>query len=622
MKRLILLLLLLACFPLTAFPATTAPPMTIDNLRSTTIGIGGETNNRVLSGYSWGRGFTMDGTSQFFARTNSTIQYLNFENGSEIVLNNGFESFVGTQDAGNSTFSSWTQVNAGDAVYMATAGAQDATNAVKLSGTLQTGILRQVMTVVPGVTYVLSFWAHGDGTGSPRITFTDLTHGTNFLTAYDTGFSSTTFQYWSDSFVAPAGCTQFQLDLIQPPLPGQYCVFDSVHLRQQWDMSFVMWLNRSDDPTTVIRQYTLTRLQGNTNRIWYMSFAGNDEPPFTGKIRFGQDPDGSNPQATVFSQTVLATGQWYQVVATYQTVGLPGRQSAIGKIYVNGVLENTYSLFQPMYVPMRSSETPLAIAATSVPFNLHLFHGSIGEVEILAGHCLSDLEVSQIYAGGVAAYYPGATTIAHYTWLGDTASAYLRDASLTGNDMTAFGSPTPTPITFTGAGYVERMIDYSYTDFPGRALTAPGNLHIVGNLSLGVQPETQTAPVEFRGPSGPFPASVVDIGDPTTTGLIRMGVDATSSFNAWIQSATTGGSPLDLNLQQTGGVLRAGVPIGGVYPFVMQGNNVISPAFVLNGAAALSAATNSAPADPVNIKFWFGMTNTSNGQVYKIPLYQ
>lgn len=618
---------------------------------STTYTIGFMTNKTAASARNYlgitgtgGGSFGMDkgaalqlnGTDQFLARTNQTIRPSNFEVGSEIVLNNSFESFTGTQDSGNSTFPNWTQVNAGDAVYMATADAWDGTNAVKLSGNLQTAILQQDFTVLSGLTYTLSFWGHSDGTNAARIWVTDQSHGTNFLSNYQPFDSTTNWQYWSDNFVIPAGCTTLRLWLTDPGFPFGVSTFDAVRLREVHDMSFVTWVNCADDPTTVIRQYVMARLQGDTNRIWFVKRAGNDEVGVVGKMEFGLLRDGGHTADfnAVYSTTVFNTNVWHQIAITYQTAGLAGRANAIAKMYVDGVLQNTTPTMPPMYLPMVSSTVPLSIGGTSVSGNIHNFHGQIGETQIVLDYIFTAADVAAMYTGGIPTLWPGSTTtvLAHYPLLGSSTNEWYSDISGNQNQLSGYGASAPIVTITTNTTYLERLGDVSVGS-SNAFWVIKRNLEVAKKLSVNLPTTLQTYPVQLDSPngaaSGTTSSAILALSDlqsqNATSGSLQFGINSTPLFYSWVQSRSLGSTTyFDLSLNPAGGAVDIGATSGNSLFNVIGRDGPPSAATATNGMTLGSAATSGVlnlGVDTTGLFYsWIQSRNTASATYYPLVL--
>src|SRR5438552_8023725 len=137
----------------------------------------------------------------------------------------------------------------------------------------------------------------------------------------------------------------------------------------------------------------LPSVRGNLMMIVDKSSFGNDfllDAETDNKFHFSVLNDRK-----VDSATVIQTGRWYHVAATYKAL-------TEVKIYVNGVLENTLAINQRR---VSSNGVPFTIGRTSVGLTFltgsAYFSGLIDEVHVF-NRVLSDPEIGSINAAGSA----------------------------------------------------------------------------------------------------------------------------------------------------------------------------------------------------------------------------
>ncbi len=104
----------------------------------------------------------------------------------------------------------------------------------------------------------------------------------------------------------------------------------------------------------------------------------------------------ANPGYALDSNTVLSSGQWYMLTATYD-----GSQE---KLYINGVLDNWRA--QSGAIP--SSPYPLMLGSHGTSPSSEFFNGTMDEVRIY-NRSLSASEIQQLYLGNPLSYNPGST---------------------------------------------------------------------------------------------------------------------------------------------------------------------------------------------------------------------
>ena len=141
--------------------------------------------------------------------------------------------------------------------------------------------------------------------------------------------------------------------------------------------------------------------------------------------------------------TILNTGQWYHVVATYSGVGGTNAQNGI-KIYVDGVRVDDTTISGGSYNAMGNKTTPVYIGKLDSSYS----DGNIDEVSIFNTE-LSQSDITSIYNGGVP---NDLTSLSPLSWWrcgdGDTAPT-LTDNGSGGNDgtmtnFTTFSTDVPT----------------------------------------------------------------------------------------------------------------------------------------------------------------------------------
>jgi hypothetical protein len=112
-----------------------------------------------------------------------------------------------------------------------------------------------------------------------------------------------------------------------------------------------------------------------------------------------------NYKARVYN-TILNTGQWYHVAATYSGVGGTNAQDGM-KIYVDGIRVDDSTVSGGSYVAMGNKTTPVYIGK----LNTSYANGLIDEVSVYASE-LSQNDVTNIYNGGTPTTISGA--ISHW----------------------------------------------------------------------------------------------------------------------------------------------------------------------------------------------------------------
>ncbi len=153
--------------------------------------------------------------------------------GNELLANIGFE----TAGAGGAdVFANWTE-NAGDGAIARTTVAGEFHSGVaacKLARGAAAGVpaqVDQVITVVPGVTYTLTFWTRGDGTNAGRYYIYDVTNGAVIVDYTETGVTGAAFAQKQVTFTAPAGCVSARMQLLCPAANSGWACFDDTSLQ-------------------------------------------------------------------------------------------------------------------------------------------------------------------------------------------------------------------------------------------------------------------------------------------------------------------------------------------------------------------------------------------------------
>lgn len=144
--------------------------------------------------------------------------------------NTGFETLgAGAPDI----WASWTEA-AGDGTLADTATAQAGTHAVMATaGATKNTQVSQLLTVVPGREYFLTFYTRGDATYAGRYSIYDETNGADIVAVVTTGVIAATYAQVTKAFTAPEGCTSVSVHLWCPSTTGGISYFDEVYLRER-----------------------------------------------------------------------------------------------------------------------------------------------------------------------------------------------------------------------------------------------------------------------------------------------------------------------------------------------------------------------------------------------------
>lgn len=148
----------------------------------------------------------------------------------QLVLNNSFETYTGTQDdATSDTFTSWTTQTSDGKIEATALTVYDGSNAIMLTqGASLATLIIQNLTVRPNKTYRLIFYNRGDGTNSPRYRVWDLSNGAFIIDDVATGNAAASYDQLSTTFTTPSGCTSIQMRFRPADVNGAIAYFDFV----------------------------------------------------------------------------------------------------------------------------------------------------------------------------------------------------------------------------------------------------------------------------------------------------------------------------------------------------------------------------------------------------------
>ena len=151
--------------------------------------------------------------------------------GSELVTNGGFETAAGTADDGTSdTFTGWTNSGVNDGAgnkVESTLTAQAGSKAVLLTYGNAQPYVYQDLTLAANTTYVLTFYARGDGTRQGSFRLQRPADSRWLCNPVDTGVTAAAWSLVTYEFTTPAGWTTVRLILYAPRAAGA-CYFDAV----------------------------------------------------------------------------------------------------------------------------------------------------------------------------------------------------------------------------------------------------------------------------------------------------------------------------------------------------------------------------------------------------------
>jgi len=134
--------------------------------------------------------------------------------------------------------------------------------------------------------------------------------------------------------------------------------------------------------------------------------------------------------------TVLSTGQWYNVVATYNGVGGTNAQNGI-KLYIDGVRVDDTTISGGSYNAMGNKTTPVYIGRLDTSYA----DGNIDEVSIFNTE-LSASDVTSIYNGGVPNDISSLSPLSWWRCGDNDTAPTLTDNGSGGNDGTMQGFST------------------------------------------------------------------------------------------------------------------------------------------------------------------------------------
>ncbi len=91
-------------------------------------------------------------------------------------------------------------------------------------------VTQLTMPVTPGWLYDFSIWARGDGANAGRYSIGGLGVADNIIAVTSTGVTAAAYSEVAVSFIAPAGCTQIEIHLLDSGVVGGISWFDDVSL--------------------------------------------------------------------------------------------------------------------------------------------------------------------------------------------------------------------------------------------------------------------------------------------------------------------------------------------------------------------------------------------------------
>lgn len=147
-----------------------------------------------------------------------------------LILNPGFESYTGTQDDGSTInpipnwdragfTSGWTSAHGG----LNALGIQNGT------GTDQADSVP--ITVTPGASMTLTYWAKGDGTNQGKHGVFDVTHSAYIIALVGNGVTAAAWTLVTVPFTVPTGCTSVSVILYRTDTALARTFFDDTDLR-------------------------------------------------------------------------------------------------------------------------------------------------------------------------------------------------------------------------------------------------------------------------------------------------------------------------------------------------------------------------------------------------------
>lgn len=146
------------------------------------------------------------------------------------LSNPGFE----TAGAGGAdVFANWTESAGDGAIARSLAVFKSGVASAQLtSGPNSDTHIYQDFTVVPGETFIFSFWTRGSGTNAGRYRVNCVTTGVDLFSLGTTGIAGTTFSLITGKWVVPATVVTIRIYLYCPAADGQAAYFDDVSARR------------------------------------------------------------------------------------------------------------------------------------------------------------------------------------------------------------------------------------------------------------------------------------------------------------------------------------------------------------------------------------------------------
>lgn len=150
-----------------------------------------------------------------------------------ILMNGGFEDYNITH------FPSWYVIKGAPALNYETVDVHSGTGALKIIADAQywqcyvearfDGNVSRQMASVPGYTYTLKFWTHGDGTHDGIYYVIDNTHSTYLIAQTHTGITGLSYAQVTRTFAVPAGCLSFSV-FLSVEATGHIVYYDDVEV--------------------------------------------------------------------------------------------------------------------------------------------------------------------------------------------------------------------------------------------------------------------------------------------------------------------------------------------------------------------------------------------------------
>lgn len=271
--------------------------------------------------------------------------------------------------------------------------------------------------------------------------------------------------------------------VVTPGTVGQALNFDGVNDYVQLASNTSLDIDDNFSISAWVRPESFATLAGIVGK--YHSVSGdyflrfNSASPYS-KIEFG----GSS---SITSNTALATGQWYHIVAQ--------RSSGTGYIYINGVLDTSGSVSIGS-----SASNDVTIGLDYLP-SPRYFKGKIDEVRIY-NRVISSGEIQSLYASGQsdevntgASQAQGGSRLdsglAGYWKMDDGSGTSATDTSTNGNTGTLTNGPTWTTGQIGSAVDFDGTDDYMSATLDGTTLTQLSvsfwmNCDLIGSTQNGI----------------------------------------------------------------------------------------------------------------------------------------